>query len=157
VHEREDQEGRCLVDPDTAAEMLQIKERGLDLLRRCEDEPFIMKALQNVQVGFAPRDVAALYKLPFNVEEEEHQSVGEIHVWECRTARCRQKNRISTGTQQQTCPSCRQPMHHLMDVDHPDEVAHMLRTFVPDPHIQDPLHRTDRTRDSAPMSSLGDE
>jgi hypothetical protein len=148
------------VNPDAAAALLQIEERGLALLQLCNENEDIAKAISNIQSGFEPRDVAKLYGLEWTEpepEEPEGPDTARINVWTCKTARCRQKERVSTATVQPQCPSCSQPMDFLMAVEYEEDISHMRRTFVPEPRIKDPLERTDRWRDSAPASSLGDD
>lgn len=144
------------MNPDQAAELLQLEERGLALLKLCEENDKIYKAIQKVQAGFSPRDVAALYGLDYDVEEEELESTGNIQVWQCRTARCRQRERVSTADDQPDCPGCGKPMHYMMSVEDAEEISHLRRTTVGRPRIDDPLYRTDRTRENAPVSELGD-
>lgn len=142
--------------PDKAAEMLQIPERGMDLLKRCDEDEKVAKAITQIQAGFAPRDVAKLYGLDYDESEVVPEFTGRgIGVWQCSTERCKQKERVSTASEQPRCPGCRQLMPFLMEVTHTEEVNHMRRTFVPDPGIADPLARTDKS--NAPHFSRGDD
>jgi hypothetical protein len=54
------------MNPDQAAEMLQVEERGIDLLKRVNEDETLAKAIQQVQSGFDPKDVAELYGLDFD-------------------------------------------------------------------------------------------
>lgn len=146
--------------PDQAAAKLQIEERGLKLLKLCEAEPAIFKALQAVQSGFSAADVAEMYELEWSAEEDDapDETEGAINVWECKTTRCRQKGRVSTATDPPQCPSCHQEMEFLMSVNDQEDIGHMRRTYVPNPGLNDPLARTDRT--NAPMTRgemMGDD
>jgi hypothetical protein len=139
------------VTPDQAAERLQLEERGTDLLKRCDEDPQIFKAIQMILAGFEPKVVAETYNLDFDEAEVEQEAEGEIKVWECTTNRCRQKGRVSTASEVPNCPSCRQEMSYVTSVMHPEEVSHMRKTFIPDPGLADPLARTDRTRSEEGM------
>lgn len=144
------------MSPDEAAAKLQLEERGLALLRRYDDEPNIAKAIGMVREGFLPRDVAALCELPYDEEDEQPETEGEVKVWECKTPRCRQKGRVATATEAAICPSCRQPMEFLMAVDDEDEISHMRRIRVPMPQgLVDPLERTDKLK--AAQAGIGDD
>jgi hypothetical protein len=142
--------GAVAVDPDQAAKLLQIEERGPDLVKRCLEDDQIRKAIEMVCSGFTPSDVAQALGLPWNREEYEEvveESLeGKIKVWQCNTIRCRQKGRVATASAEQDCPSCGQPMKFLMAVDDADEIAHMHRISVGRPNVKDPLARTDRTK-----------
>lgn len=145
--------------PDQAAALLQIPERGIELLQRYQEEDNIAKAIQAVQGGFTPSDVAQLYSLPYEASEEEPEAQeGDIKVYECKTARCRQKNRVSTasGDVVPTCPSCQQDMYFVMTVADAEEISHMRRTYVPAGRIADPLARTDKHRDGSPWEDVDD-
>jgi hypothetical protein len=147
------------MNPDQAAEMLQVEERGIDLLKKVNENEKLAKAIQQVQAGFAPADVAQLYGLDWDPEQAGAQSgptgeFGAINVWECKTQRCRQKGRVSTASNAPRCPSCGQEMTWVMEVMDEGEIGHMRRTFVPDPGLRDPLSRTDKT--NAPDFAMGD-
>jgi hypothetical protein len=142
--------------PDQAAELLQLEERGLELLQRCDEDAKLMKAIQQVVLGFAPRDVAKMYGLDW-VEpevEDDGPAPDKIHVWVCKTNRCMNREKVTTATNPPNCPRCRQPAQWLMDIDTPDEISHMARMSLPNPGLTDPLARTDRTK--APDHALGD-
>lgn len=140
---------------DQAAERLGLPERGIELLERANEEENIFKALQAVQTGFNPRDVCKLYELEWSEPEEQPDDEvdGAIQVWECKTPRCRNKNRIATATNPPDCPLCHQAMTFVTSVDEADEVAHMRRIYLRDPGIGDPLSRTDKTK--APDFAMG--
>lgn len=142
--------------PDQAAAKLQIEERGLKLLKLCEEKPEVMRAITALQSGFKPADVAEMFGLDYDPEaDQSHANTeGAINVWQCRTDRCRQKGRVSTATEPPKCPSCHKTMDYEMSVDHPEEISHMKRTFVPDPGLSDPLARTDKTK--APDFAMGE-
>jgi hypothetical protein len=148
------------MNPDKAAELLQIPERGIALLQRVDHDENIAKAVAQVQSGFDPRDVAQLAGLEWT-EPEPDQPAGpdeqKVNVWQCDTDRCSQRNRVSTGSMQPRCPSCKRPMTFVMSVDHVSEIGHMRRTYVPDPGVADPLDRTNRWKDSAPAPRAGDD
>lgn len=140
---------------DQAAAMLQIPERGVELLRRYESEDKIAKAIQAIQSGFKPAEVCELYGLPYESNEEDggdFDEVAPIQVYECNTPRCKQKGKVSTasGDTIPDCPSCHKSMNFLMSVFDPAEVSHMARTYVPTGGIKDPLYRTDRYREGSP-------
>jgi hypothetical protein len=145
------------LNPDQAAEMLQVEERGVDLLKRVNEDETLAKAIQQVQSGFNPADVADLYGIPFDRDSAQpgpSGEIGAINVWECKTQRCRQRGRVSTGTTQPNCPSCGNQMTWVMEVMDEGEIGHMRRTYVPDPGLRDPLSRTDKT--NAPDFAMGD-
>jgi hypothetical protein len=147
--------------PDQAAELLQLEERGPDLVRRCLTDETINRAIQMVASGFSPSDVAQALDLPWSREAHE-ESVeasleGRIKVWECKTIRCRQKGKVSTADDAPSCPSCGVEMSFLMAIDNPEEISHMARVSVT-ARISDPLARTDRTRENAPTGrSFGED
>ena len=145
--------------PDESAELLQIEERGPDLVKRCLDDPQIRKAVQMVAAGFSPSDVAQALELPWSAElhEEyvEEQLEGKIKVWECKTHRCKQRDRVATADDPPDCPSCGVEMKFLMAVDSPSEIGHMQRINV-HTAIPDPLSRTDRTRENIPVGDWDD-
>jgi hypothetical protein len=147
------------LSPDEAAELLQIPERGPDLVKRCLTDDLINKAVQMVGSGFTPSDVASALGLPWDKDVYEGtvktQLEGKIKVWECKTIRCRQKGRVATASESPVCPSCGVDMAFLMAVDDPEEISHMARLSLGRPSIKDPLHRTDRT--NAPDFALGDD
>jgi hypothetical protein len=137
--------------------MLQVEERGIDLLKRVNEDEKLAKAIQQVQSGFDPRDVAQLYGLDWDEENVVSGPTGElgaINVWECKTQRCRQRGRVSTASDAPSCPSCGQKMTWVMEVMDEGEIGHMRRTYVPDPGLSDPLARTDKTK--APDFAMGD-
>jgi hypothetical protein len=140
--------------PDRAAELLQLPERGLDLLERIEAEPNILKAIERVQMGFDPKAVAAMFHLPFEAEAEEEPQQEGINVWQCRTPRCKQRERVSTATNRPQCPSCGIDMEFLQNVEDAIEISHMKRTQLVASGLPDPLARTDKT--NAPDHALGD-
>lgn len=135
--------------PDQAAELLQIPERGPDLVRRCLEEEAISKAIQMVGAGFGPSDVAQALGLPWSAEAHEEfveeQLEGKIKVWECKTLRCKQKGKVSTADEAPPCPSCGVEMIFLMAVESAAEISHMARVSLKS-GISDPLKRTDRTK-----------
>lgn len=142
--------------PDKAAEILQIPERGMELLDRCENEPKVLKAIEMVTAGFEPADVARKYGLEYEAPEEAGPLENEgINVWECRTPRCRQKGRVATATNEPMCPQCGQPMSFLMNVEDAAQISHMARVTLGRPNIKDPNYRTDKT--NVPDFALGDE
>lgn len=146
--------------PDQAAELLQLEERGPDLVRRCLTDEKINKAIQMVASGFSPSDVAQAMELPWSREAHEDaveaNMEGRIKVWECKTTRCKQKGKVSTADNAPHCPSCGVEMSFLMAVDDAREISHMARTSVVS-HAGDPLARTDRTRESAPTGRAFDD
>jgi hypothetical protein len=145
------------MNPDQAAQMLQVEERGIDLLKKVNEDEKLAKAIQQVQSGFDPKDVAELYGLDFDQGQVVEGPSGEsdtINVWECKTQRCRQRGRVSTGGSQPNCPSCSEQMTWVTEVLHEGEIGHMRRTYVPDPGLRDPLARTDKT--NAPDFAMGD-
>jgi hypothetical protein len=130
--------------------MLQLQERGRELLARTMQEPEIQQALTAVINGFAPRDVCEMFHLPW----DESQAVPEgpaspdeegINVWECQTNRCRQKGKVATATNPPQCPSCGNNMNFLMVIQDPGEISHMARTDMGGSRIADPFGRTDKT------------
>jgi len=149
------------LNPDRAAELLQIPERGLDLLTRFEEEGPIAKAIRAVQAGFAPADVATMYGLryerPVHEDEEvsDDEQSGNLFVYECQTNRCRQKGRVATSSinpqdpesEPTLCPSCGQPMVFLLSCEDENDIHHLRRTFLPRARIADPLARTDQGRE----------
>jgi hypothetical protein len=147
------------LSPDEAAALLQIPERGPDLVKRCLADDLINKAVQMVGSGFTPSDVASALGLPWDKtvydEEVKTNLEGKIKVWECKTIRCRQKGKVATASASPECPSCGVDMTFIMAVDDPDEISHMARVNMGRPRVKDPLHRTDRT--NAPDFALGDE
>lgn len=146
--------------PDQAAELLQLEERGPDLVRRCLSDEKVNKAIQMVASGFSPSDVAQALDLPWSREVHddsvETQLEGKIKVWECKTLRCKQKGKVSTADEAPNCPSCSVEMSFLMAVDDPREISHMARTRT-SANIADPLKRTDRTRENVPSGDWDDE
>lgn len=155
--------------PDTAAKLLQIPERGIELLQRFEEDENIRKAISAVQQGFAPADVARMYELEWDEEEveeekpEEHDPEGTIHVYECTTKRCRQKGRVATSSvgpdpewgdpeevqPPPSCPSCGTMMHYVMTVSHESDINHLKRTYLPKARMHDDMHGVDRSGDRA--------
>lgn len=150
------------MNPDRAAELLQIPERGLDLLTRFEEEGPIAKAIRAVQAGFAPADVAAMYSLSYDATVLQDEEVsdddvreGKLFVYECQTKRCKQKGRVATSSispedeehDKPTCPSCSVPMIFLMAAEDEADINHLRRTYLPRARIADPLGRTDQGRD----------
>jgi hypothetical protein len=150
------------MSPDRAAELLQIPERGLDLLQRFNEDETIRKALQAVEAGFAPQDVAEMYGLPFNASEillddEDVPSEGSIHVYECQTRQCRQKGRVATSTVAPdeadedaakaalvSCPSCGRRMILVKSVESEWDLGDLRRTRSPKASFHDSMHGVDR-------------
>jgi rRNA maturation endonuclease Nob1 len=137
------------MDPDEAAELLQIEERGAELVKRCLSDDLINKAIQMVGSGFSPSDVASALGLKWSREAyEEHveESLeGKIKVWQCETIRCKQKGKVATATNAPMCPDCGKECKFVMAVDSADEISHMARMSLGRPNVKDPLKRTDRT------------
>jgi hypothetical protein len=142
------------VTPDQAAKLLQIEERGVDLLQRCNEDETLGKAIQSVQQGFEPADVCKLYKLPFDESYAETPTGDGIPVWECKTPRCAQNGRVSTASDVPDCPGCGRPMTFFREVEDVSEIGHMKRTQLSNMGLSDPTYRTDRTQ--APDHDLGD-
>lgn len=144
--------------PDECAELLQIPERGADLVKRCLQDVVMSKAINMVASGFSPSDVAQALDLDWSSKAHEEliedQLDGKIKVWECTTMRCKQRGRVSTADNAPNCPQCGLEMKFLMAVDSPAEIGHMARTSL-GANIPDPLARTDRTREGAPDSRAG--
>lgn len=160
--------------PDTAAKLLQIPERGIELLQRFEEDENIKKAISAVQQGFAPADVASMYELDWDEEEieddkpEGHDDEGHIHIYECTTKQCRQKGRVatsSTGPDPEwddpdevqpppSCPSCGQLMHYVMSVVDESDINHLKRTYLPKARMHDSMHGVDK---SSSRDEDGDE
>lgn len=143
------------MNADRAAELLQIPERGLDLLQRFEAEPQVQKAIQAVQSGFAPVDVAKMYELTYDeeLEEEKIVSEGDIHVYECQTKRCKQKNRVATcslgpdedGVLDLTnCPGCGYHMVYVMSVEDEGDIE-FRRTGASKVRFHDAMHGVDKS------------
>lgn len=157
------------MSPDQAAELLQIPERGGDLLKRYTEEDNVAKAIQAVQAGFAPHDVCSMYGLPYDPEEAaaleaESDAENPIKVFECKTARCRNKNKVATASAPEgeeveppECPTCHQPMTYIMAVEDPDEISHMPRVKVKAPRMADPLSRTDKHREGSPWEDADED
>lgn len=144
------------MNADRAAELLQIPERGLDLLQRYEEDEGIRKAIQAVQAGFSASDVARMYNLQFDEEAEDEETVseGNVHVYECQSKRCRQKGRVATASVLPDdenfvedlikCSGCRQPMVYVRSVEHEDDIGNLRRARSPRAKMDDPLGRTDK-------------
>lgn len=150
------------MNPDRAAELLQIPERGLELLQRFEEDEQIRKAIQAVQAGFSPADVASMYDLPFEgtggESDETEATEGSIFIYECQSPRCRQKGRVATSSVSPeqaledeasaaliTCAFCRQKMVCVKSVEHEWELGNLKRTRLPTANIHDSMHGVDRT------------
>lgn len=143
------------MNADRAAELLQIPERGLELLQRFEEDEQVKKAIQAVQSGFSPSDVAAMYGLPYDDEvlQESEVSDGDIHVYECQTRKCRQKGRVATcslgpdedGVDDLTvCPGCGVKMIYVMSVEDEGDIT-LRRTRTPKSRMHDYMHGVDRS------------
>lgn len=143
------------MNADRAAELLQIPERGLDLLQRFEEDAKVQKAIQAVQSGFAPADVARMYELTFDEDLEEAAEVfeGDIYVYECQSRGCKQKGRVATcslapddeGVEDLTrCPECRQLMVFVMSVEDEGDIT-LRRTRTPKARIHDAMHGVDKS------------
>lgn len=156
------------MNADRAAELLQIPERGLDLLRKFEEEESVQKAIAAVQAGFAPGDVAAMYDLPYEESlsvSEIVQSDGSVHVYECQTKGCRLKGRVATCSLKPDdegfveelimCPKCRQKMVYQTTVDHEDEIGELRRVYSARARIHDSMHGVDKA--SASEAGLDDD
>lgn len=151
--------------PDRAAELLQIPERGIELLKRFEAEEVIQRAVSAVQQGFTPADVAEMYGLEYEPPDPEdempegHVPEGQIHVYECTTRRCRQKGRVATSSvgpdddwenpefpgRPPTCPSCHDLMHFVMSVEDEMDITHLKRTYLPKARVHDDMHGVDKS------------
>lgn len=150
------------MNADRAAELLQIPERGLDLLQRFNEDEATNKAIRAVESGFAPRDVAEMYGLPFNASEvvlndEDVSSEGGIHVYECQTRRCPQKGRVATSSVTPdeadeddalaaliTCVSCRKRMIFVKSVEGEEDLVDLKRTRTPKARFHDSMHGVDK-------------
>jgi hypothetical protein len=148
------------MSPDRAAELLQIPERGLDLLQRFNEDETIRKALQAVESGFDPADVAEMYKLPYDQGMQTSETVLEdasVHVYECQTNRCRQKGRVATSSVTPdeadedisaaaliTCQSCGKRMVFVKSVEDEWELGQLKRASLPRTRVHDSMHGVDR-------------
>lgn len=150
------------MNADRAAELLQIPERGLDLLHRFNEDEATNKAIRAVEAGFPPADVAAMYELPYDTSEvvqddEEVPSEGSIHVYECQTNRCRQKGRVATSSVTPdeadedlaaaaliTCQSCGRRMIFVKSVESEWDLADFKRIALPRTRMHDSMHGVDK-------------
>lgn len=148
------------MNPDRAAELLQIPERGIELLQRFNEDETIRKALQAVESGFDPTDVATMYGLPYDQGLQVPEAVLEdapIHVYECQTHRCRQKGRVATSSVTPdeadedlakaaliTCQSCSNRMVFVKSVEDEWELGQLKRTSMPRTRVHDSMHGVDK-------------
>ena len=143
------------MNADRAAELLQIPERGLDLLKRFEEDESIKKAITAVQSGFAPTDVASMYGLSYDDHLLPEAGVpdGSIHVYECQTRQCKQKGRVATcslavdeeGVEDLTrCPGCNLSMVYIMSVEDEGDIS-LRRTRTPKSRFHDEMHGVDKS------------